>query len=635
LAFKLTVNGTGFVSGSTVKWNGSARATSFVSNSNLTATIMASDVAQSNTASVTVVNPAPGGGTSNAIFFEITRPTTSVAMNSTPGLASSSGIAPMASGDFNGDGKLDLVATNPNGNISVLLGQGDGTFQAPVDYPAGVGPTAIAVGDFNGDGKLDLVVANTHSNNVSVLLGNGDGTFQPAVEFVVGSDPRSVAVGDFNGDGKLDIVVGNSGATSGISNLSVLLGNGDGTLQPALTYDAGFGITSVAVGDFNGDDKLDLAVVNFGSNVSILLGNGDGTFQSAVNYVAGPVPLSVAVGDFNGDGKLDMAVANIPSGNTGPTVVSVLLGNGDGTFQSPADYGTGSIPNSATVALGDFNGDGKLDMAVTGYHGTNDVSILLGNGDGTFQSAVNYADESSSLVVGDFNGDGRLDIALDDGIVLLQPGLVSGQDAILSPNTLTFAAQLLSTTSPAQSIQLTNYGTATLNIAGITVTPNYNETDTCGSSLPAGASCFISVTFTPSALGTLSGTLSLNDDAPGSPQTVSLSGMGTEVELSPTSLRFGCAYQPGPNGLFYFCSGPQGVTVTNVGPTTLVISAITITGPLSESNTCVTSLGQGQSCTITVTWPSSHNVGNGILSISDNGGASPQTVPLSTFAQRR
>src|SRR6267143_1107003 len=263
----------------------------------------------------------------------------------------------VTAGDFNGDGKLDLAVTNEgSNNVSVLLGNGDGTFQAAVSYPAGSGPVSVTSGDFNGDGKADLVVANpgAGSNSVSVLLGNGDGTFQAAVSYPAGSVPFSVTSGDFNGDGMLDLAVTNEGS----NNVSVLLGNGDGTFRAAADYSVGAQPFSVTAGDFNGDGKPDLAVANAGSNnVSVLLGNGDGTFQAAVSYGVGSSPVSLVSGDFNGDGKLDLAAAN-ESGNN----VSVLLGNGDGTFPSPASYGAGLQPWSVTSA--DFNGDGKPDLAV-------------------------------------------------------------------------------------------------------------------------------------------------------------------------------------------------------------------------------------------------------------------------------
>jgi hypothetical protein len=343
------------------------------------------------------------------------------------------GPVSVAVADFNGDGIPDLaVATSTYpGTVSVLLGQGDGTFLPAQSFPAGSNPRSVAVGDFNGDGKLDLAVANYNlSGSVSVLLGKGDGTFLPALNYAAGYNPRSVAVRDFNGDGILDLAVANAGTWPSFSDgsVSILLGKGDGTFLPAKTYAAGAGRRSVAVGDFNGDGKLDLAVAGYGEvyhpgypygywaptdeTVRVLLGNGDGTFLPAQAFPAGSSPQSVAVGDFNGDGIPDLAVANYTYPN--PGTVSVLLGQGDGTFQSPQSYYAGGLPFS--VAVGDFNGDGKQDLAVANY-GSNNVSVLLGKGDGTFQTALSVLSLPDgsfplSVAVGDFNGDGKPDLAV-------------------------------------------------------------------------------------------------------------------------------------------------------------------------------------------------------------------------------
>jgi len=369
----------------------------------------------------------------------------------------------VAIGDFNGDGKPDLVTPNSlEYHVSVLLAKGNFDFRPAVNYATGSNPYSVAVGDFNGDGKLDLAVANIVDNTVSVLLGNGDGTFQPAVNYAAGSFV-TVAVGDFNGDGKPDLV------TAGGGNVSVLLGNGDGTFQPAVNS-AAPNAGSVAIGDFNRDGKLDLVTTNLESNnVSVLIGNGDGTFRTAVNYAVGVFPYSVAVGDFNGDGKLDLAVAN----STCKSVclfagsVSILLGNGDGTFQAAVNYKV--APTPSYVAVRDFNNDGKLDLVTA--NGIGNMTVLLGNGDGTFQVGVNYTVGGQipvSGAVGDFNGDGAPDLAfLNGGVVVLlnTRGTVASLTSSVNPSSVgeevTFTADVHRTVRGSQILAGKMTGTVT------------------------------------------------------------------------------------------------------------------------------------------------------------------------------
>jgi hypothetical protein len=315
----------------------------------------------------------------------------------------------IAVGDFNGDGHLDLsVANSPDfssrGKLNVFLGNGDGSFRiAAPKFPAGSEPRSVAVGDFDQDGHVDLAIVNSDSDTVSVLLGNGDGSFQTARNFPAGKNPDSVAVADFDGDRHLDLVVANEGS----GTLSVFLGNGDGSFQPARNFSAGSVPVSVAVGDFDGDGHLDLAVVNDtnAGTVSVLLGKGDGSFQTLRTFPAGYSPSSLVVGDFNGDDHLDLAVTDSYAGNTSTGSVSVLLGNGDGSFQAARNV---PVRKPWSLAVGDFDGDGHLDLVVT--HGY-DVSVLLGNGDGNFQTARNSPAENGFVAIGDFNRDGHLDLA--------------------------------------------------------------------------------------------------------------------------------------------------------------------------------------------------------------------------------
>jgi hypothetical protein len=317
----------------------------------------------------------------------------------------------VATADLNGDGIPDLaVANNSSGNVSVLLGHGDGTFATAVSYLVGAAPSAIVIGDFNRDGIPDLAVTNYGSNTLSILLGNGNGTFQAQQTFAVGSLPSSIAIGDFNKDGIPDLAVTNY--SGGAGTVSILLGNGNGTFQTQQTFAVGNSPFGIAVADLANNGKQDLIVANTGSdNISILLGNGDGTFQPQVTYpvsVANNSAWAVTVGDFNGDGFPDVAAA------TGANV-SVWLGTGNGTLNAAVGYNAGNT--AYAIVTHDLYGNGKLDLVVANTNGGN-VSILAGNGDGTFGSPVNYSTSGvpQAVVVGDFNSDGRPDLAVVTGV---------------------------------------------------------------------------------------------------------------------------------------------------------------------------------------------------------------------------
>jgi hypothetical protein len=438
--FTLTVNGTGFLPTSTVDFNGTGLATTFVSNQQLTALVPADDISTAATASITIENPSPGGGISNAVYFPVSTPEANVAFSSAKGsplsIASTNYIAV---GDFRGQGKPDLaVAINGNG-VYIVLANGDGTFTqasgSPITIPrppwdTGTNPLMVfvATGDFNNSGKLGLAVANLGESAVPILLGNGDGTFTIPTSFVYseGLYTNSLAIGDFVGNGNLDLAVANS---PGGLPIDIVLGCGDGSFnQGPVSANANVaGAYMPAVGDFNGDGKLDIAVTGGGYGnptdvVTILLGNGDGTFRLAQKstFPTGSNPWAIAAADFNGDGKLDLAIAN-QDDNT----VSILLGNGDGTF-TPAPglpVTVGSNPNA--LAAADLNSDGKLDLVVANSDST--LTILLGNCDGTFNpsagSPVAVGGPAFSVAIGDFNSSGRLGIAAATGanvVVLVQ-----------------------------------------------------------------------------------------------------------------------------------------------------------------------------------------------------------------------
>jgi hypothetical protein len=320
----------------------------------------------------------------------------------------------IAIGDFNGDGHPDLAVTNSAGDpakgLSILLGNGDGTFQPHVDYATGGRPTSIVTADFNGDGRLDLAIANSVCGCINVLLGNGDGTFQAHVDYAAWVNPQWLVAADFNGDGRMDIATTNYGPDYSSGTVSVLLGKGDGSFESQVQYYAGTNPFGVMSGDFNRDGIVDLAVVcnNGNYGVWILPGNGDGTFQPAMYYASGTNPRVGVVADMNSDGNLDIAIGNCISNNA-----SVLLGDGNGHFAQHVDYPTGTCPQ--TLAAGDFDGDGNLDL-VSANAGSAGISVLMGKGDGTFPATFTFAAGNGPIwaAVADLNHDTAPDVVVSN-----------------------------------------------------------------------------------------------------------------------------------------------------------------------------------------------------------------------------
>jgi hypothetical protein len=319
--------------------------------------------------------------------------------------------------DFNNDGIPDFATANLGSkDVTVALGKATGDYSILPAVSLGNNPFAIVAADFNHDGITDLAVSTNDTAStthyVSVLLGKGDGKFQPPVNYAVGHAPFVVIAVDLNGDGKPDLVTSN--AFDG--NVSVLLGNGDGTFQKAVTYPAGPDPFAVAAADFNHDGRIDLVTVNRNAGtVSVLIGDGTGGFSDPhTSAIISPGhvsvdPIYVAVGDFNEDGKPDLAVTNFYGDR-----VMVLAGNGDGTFSTTFEYWIGESSTPYWLAVGDVDGDLHQDLVV-GLSGTQQLAVMHGNGNATFATPVYYsAGWPTGIAVGDLDGDGHADVAVSN-----------------------------------------------------------------------------------------------------------------------------------------------------------------------------------------------------------------------------
>lgn len=554
-------------------------------------------------------------------------------------------------GDFNNDGKLDVAGTTASGKTYYFLGNGDGTFTEQFLGGGGRAPY-IAAADFNGDGSLDLYQEQDNLGNQWFVVSGNTYYISGFAVF-----PGLPAIGDFNGDGKLDLAVPiSSGGTQ------VYLGNGSTFVATGPLVD---GATPMATADFNGDGKLDLI-----GGGCVSFGNGDGTFS--LGPCGSYSQAGVGMGDFNGDGILDVA-----------NRFAIGFGKGDGSFPNGFLFPTVTVSNTYG-AVGDFNNDGKLDI-ITGSGflllqttaSLSATSLAFGNQNiGTISppqtvtltnigtaalplqaftiTGTNPADFSKTTTCGStLTAGASCSINLKFGpkaagaraafvnikytgvgsplaIALSGTGIAPPSVSLL-PSTLAYATQLVGTTSSAQTATLTNTGTQTVNISNIAVPTPFQQTNNCPAALLASASCQIQVNFAPTVGGIVTSKLSVTDNAAHSPQKVALTGTGTTVTISPIGVNFG-TQKVGTS------SKPTSLTLKNVGKTALSITQVAFTGAnpadFSQTNNCGASVPAGATCIIKAVFkPKAAGSRSANLAVSDNGGASPQTVPLAGTGQ--
>jgi hypothetical protein len=589
----------------------------------------------------------------------------------------------LVTADFNGDGKPDLAFAN-----KILIGNGAGSFQDNPASPIGSFPLMGAVsGDFNGDGIPDVAaisVSASRVSNLDILLNDGTGAFSIAHTYTLPLPAYSIATADLNGDGKLDLIIVTVDPITNVWTLNILLGNGDGTFGAATTYsqtsDSSVNFW-IAVADFNGDHKPDLAILNLqGSTVNVFLNHGDGTFAPSSTYFAGVHAVSLLVGDFNSDGKTDIVTssdaglgllvgnsdgtfqaATFPYSAIGQLVAAadlnndgnldliaenqIFLGNGDGTFSALPPNGVNVTPD---VKVADVNGDGKLDLVTTPG-----VQVLLGNGDGTFGSPVTVFSgpsvrfrrnqvATSFLLTGDFRHNGHTDIVVDavdisgnasTGVVtFLNTAQPQTPDFLLSSKALT-PASVAPGNSATSTVTLTSIGGFTGSV-----------TLSC-TGLPSGASC----NFSPSSLaspGSSALTIDTTSSTPVGTYPVAVTGAAsslshgvaltlvvatssgaTTLTVAPVTLTFT------PQALGS-TSSPQAVQLSNIGSAALTISSVSITGTNAsdfalQNNTCATGIAAGANCQLAVTFtPGGTGPRNATISVTDNATGSPHMVVL-------
>lgn len=516
--FTFTANGSGFVPGAQILWDGTTLPTTFVSSGKLQASNPGVGINQS--AVVTVKNPGPINAASNNLVEHLSYARQALSF-ANASLSLSGEPSAIAIGDFNRDGNADVVVGKADGSgLSVFLGNGDGTFGPELILPAKFA-FATVVGDFNGDGKPDIVsIAGTR---IRVFLGNGDGSFTslPEIQLPSGVGNPSLTTGDFNGDGSLDLVV------TGSAQAYVLLGNGDGTFGAP----SGFGNlnqpSSVVVADFDGDGKLDLALPNLpNKTIAVLLGNGDGTFQVQKEYPSNGFAIALAVADFDGDGHPDIAVANQGPCCGSEGGLAVLHNKGDGTFASPVTYGAGQAFYS--IAIDDMNGDGNLDLLlIANINPNHHLWTFLGDGSGGFSPTpvvLPLGTSPTLATVADLNNDGAPDVLVPNsqnngGVFVLLQSI--GPVLHVSPPNLSFATIEGGAAPSPLPLTVSNTGGGTEQWAATASQPWVTLSQTSGS---APSSTNVGVNPSGLAPGAYSANITITaTSAANSPQTVPVS----------------------------------------------------------------------------------------------------------------
>jgi hypothetical protein len=576
--------------------------------------------------------------------------------SSAANVGNGSNACAVAVGDFNNDGKQDLAtAYNISDWVAIRFGNGAGGFTGSTNVPVGpashpghgIQPDQVVIGDFNNDGNQDFATANYHTGTVSIRLGDGTGGFTgetPTSEITTGTNAHALAVDDFNGDGKQDLAIANSSP----GTVSILLGDGLGAFT-ILSNLSIFSPRSVAVGDFNSDGKQDLAIASF-DQILIRMGDGLGGFSGSGSYTVGNRPSSVAIGDFNNDGKQDFATAN-PGFSLGNNTASVRLGDGLGGFSgtTTVTVGTGAY----SIAIGDFNNDGKQDFATANYNQAS-VSVILGDGLGSFPAAVNVGVGSrpTSVAIGDFNGDNTLDFAAanvssnntsvrlgscsansaptitaQSGVSRQQGSLASNSqiatvgDTESSANAVTVT---ITSANPSNGVTISNIvnsgGNVTANIsanctatnasftlqasdgsltstATLSVTVNANAAPALGNYPTANVSAGGSTTVTPSAAPSDNGTIT-----------------GISASVSPASF----------TGAFSVNTSTGVVTVNNAAPAGAYIVTVTATDDCGAI--------AGKTFTLNVSPPTLGNYGNATVNLSGNTTITPSAAPINAVS---